>query len=219
MDFLAGYRQLIEDYFLWRQRGELDPRRGLSFTCLPADEAVTGHLVAHLVEALRRHHQQYLLLDWQAPAGQAATDTVEFRQFFSRLWELQAAGGDAEETQAYLERLQQVMRRSPEPDPATVPHLILHGLPPLAELGSDGLVRLQHLLSGRMEAGLPIFVFFRESGSELLCALQEASDCIWALEETAYPAEFYLFHPHGLRSVALRNRRRPLVQPPPNGHN
>jgi len=211
INLLAGYRQLLDDYFVFRHRGELNPDRGLCFTRLiDADEPTEAELISHCVAHLRKLMMPPVLLDWSQTMASAQTQGTEFRQFFGQLWELQSQGGNEEEQQVYVERLNSLMQRIREPDPSQASALIVHGIGPIQEMSTEELSELGRLLSARMERSLPVFIFFRESYSDLLLALQRASDAIWALDETSYPAEFFLLHPHGFRVILEQNRRRPL---------
>ena len=209
VNWLSGYRSLLDSYFDYLRKGELNPSRGLLFTSLP-DRDVEQELMLYVVENLRKRRAPHVMVDWQEQHTDTTETEVEFRQFFGQLWELQQSGLTEEETQFYLDRLNRLMMRTKEQDPATVPYLVLYNLPPLAGMSIDMLDQLKRYLFVRMEANLPIFAFFQETYSELLLELQRCSDIIWSLDEASYPAEFYLMHPHGLRTILLQNRRKTL---------
>lgn len=208
-NFLAGYRTLIDSYFDLLRKGELNPARGLLFTRLP-DPATEEELVTYLVDHLKRRKYGFRLIDWRARQAQGEESAGEFRQFFGRLWELQEGGMTEEENRDYLDRLNTLMRRKTEPDESNTPYAILYNLPPVTAMDPEELDALRRFIGGRMEANLPVFACFQESYSDLLLALQPASEVIWSLDETAYPGEFYLMHPHGLRTILLQNRRKSL---------
>ncbi|MEO7994444.1 MAG: hypothetical protein ABI743_08590, partial [bacterium] len=155
---------------------------------------------------------RFVLLDWQARQAAARETRSDFRDFFGQLWELQHQPGEtATDDPAYLERLTRLMARSRDVDETDAGYVVLHNLPPIADLSHEDLMALQALVMDRAEAGLPLFVLLHESWSELLVALQRASDLIWALDESCYSAEFYLLHPHGFRTILAQNRRKPLL--------
>lgn len=217
---LAGYRQLIDDYFLYLQRGELISSRGLCFTRMAeASEADEEELIAHCIVQYRRQRVVPVLVDWSATLAEAINQGTEFRQFFGQLWELQAAGASESEQQDYLNRLSSLMQKARDPEPADSPGVIIHHIGPVQEMSDAEMEQLSRLLAARMERALPVFIFFREDYSALLRHLQRASDIIWALDETSYAAEFYLAHPLGFGIVQAHNRRRQLTRPTDPPHN
>ena len=202
---LPGYINLLDSYFDLIRKQELMPSKGLTFTQILEPEW-EEHLIVAVVDGLHRNRSTYIILDFDDYLIEREDHQEDFNKFFQNIWELT----DPEflyEKKDYLSRIERIMRRHSEADPERCPQLILKNLPPIAEMKMDTMERFRELLFRRMENSLPLYVFFREDYSQFLRDASRLPDIIWALDECTYPAERYLFHPYGLRYIALMNRR------------
>jgi hypothetical protein len=202
---LPGYLNLLNNYFELLRKQELSPSKGLSFTHV-LNEDWEEELVVNVIDGLHRNKAAYMILDFNDYIHDREEHQDDFNRFFSNIWELNDPGFEMD-NQKYLARIERIMRRSPEADPERCNQLILRNLPPLSDMKLEELEKLKELLFRRMENSLPLFIFFHEDFSQLLRKASRLPDIIWALFECTYCAEHYLFHPYGLRYIALMNRR------------
>lgn len=203
---LPGYINLMDTYFELLKKQELNPAKGLVFTQVLEDEW-EEHLIVGLVDGLHRNHAAYMILDFNDYRIEREEHQQDFNKFFQNIWEMTDPDFESERKE-YLERIERIMRRSPEADPERCTQLIIKNLPPVASMDLVTLGKLNELLFRRMENSLPLFLMFREDYSQLLRDATRLPDIIWTLDECTYPAERYLFHPYGLRYIALLNRRQ-----------
>ena len=202
---LPGYRNLTEDYFDLLKKGEITISRGLMFTQI-ADADWEETLVITIIEQLRRARSAYMMVNFEDYLVEHEKHQEDFTRFFANIWELSDPSFKTERSK-YLARLERVMRHHPESDPERCSQLILRNLPTVASMTYIELEKLKDLLFMRMENSLPLFIFFKEDFSQFLRDASRMPDIIWAVDECTYPAERYLFHPYGLRYIALLNRR------------
>ncbi|MCD6217807.1 hypothetical protein J7L05_08095 [bacterium] len=203
---LPGYISLMDSYFDLLRKQELNPSKGLVFTQVLEDEWEDKLIVA-LVDGLHRNRSAYIILDFDDYIVERVEHQEDFNRFFQNIWELGEPDFEFEKKE-YLERIERVMRRHAESDSERCTQLIVKNLPPIAEMDMETLEKFKELLFRRMENNLPLFLMFREDYSQLMRDSARLPDIIWALDECTYPAERYLFHPYGLRYIALMNRRR-----------
>jgi len=202
---LPGYINLLESYFDLLRKQELKSSKGLAFTLVLEDEW-EEKLVVAIIDGLHRNKAAYMILDFDDYILEREEHHEDFNRFFQNIWEL----GEPEfqfEKKDYLQRIERIMRRHPEADPERCTQLIIRNLPPLASMTLETLEKLKELLFRRMESNLPIYLIFKEDYSQFLRDASRVPDIIWAMDECTYPAERYLFHPYGLRYIALMNRR------------
>ena len=202
---LPGYLNLMEAYFELLRKGEISISRGLVFTQIAQSEW-EDFLVVNIIEHLRRARSSYMMVNFEDYFIDHEKQQDDFTRFFSNIWELKDPNFQPEKKQ-YLARIERIMRRHPEADPERCSQLIMRNVPTLESMNLIELTKLKDLLFRRMENSLPVFIFFKEDYSDFLRSASRMPDIIWAIDECTYPAERYLFHPYGLRYIALLNRR------------
>jgi hypothetical protein len=202
---LPGYFNILVDYFDLLRKQELMISKGLCFTQV-YEKYWEEELIVGIIDGLHRNKSTYMILNFDDFVMEREEHQEDFNKFFQNIWEL----SDPEfqyEKKDYLARIERIMRRHAEADPERCTQLILTNVPPLGEMNLETLEKFKDLLFRRMENNLSLFTFFSEDYSQLLRDAARIPDIIWALDECTYPAERYLFHPYGLRYIALMNRR------------
>ena len=202
---LPGYISLLDSYFDLLRKQELKSSKGLAFTMVLEDEW-QEKLVVAIVDGLHRNKATYMILEFDDYVLEREEHQEDFNKFFQNIWEL----GEPEfefDKKDYLQRIERIMRRHPEADPERCTQLIVRNLPSIASMNLETLEKFKELLFRRMETSLPIYLIFNEDYSQFLRDASRVPDIIWAIDECTYSAERYLFHPYGLRYIALMNRR------------